>query len=45
MITFDCPFCDQPVHLEAHADEARCDECSVVLEFSPEPAAEIARAA
>jgi hypothetical protein len=46
MITFDCPFCDQPVGLAADSDEARCDECSVILDFAPEPAApEVAKAA
>jgi hypothetical protein len=36
MITFDCPFCDQAVGLEAEAEDARCDECGVVLELAPE---------
>jgi hypothetical protein len=38
MITFDCPFCDQAVGLEAEAEDARCDECGVVLELAPDAA-------
>jgi primosomal protein N' len=46
MVTFDCPFCDQPVGLEADSGEARCDECSVVLELASEAGpAEVAMAA
>lgn len=46
MVTIDCPFCDEPLRVDALGDEVRCDDCSIVLEFAPEPGhAIVARAA
>lgn len=46
MITIDCPWCDEPLRLEAADATVRCDECRVDLEFAPDAVpADIARAA
>ncbi|HEY0444030.1 MAG TPA: hypothetical protein VGC90_07405 [Candidatus Limnocylindrales bacterium] len=46
MVTMDCPWCNEPIRLEATDAAIRCDECRVEVEFAAdEAAAEIARAA
>ena len=46
MVTLDCPWCDGPMALEAGADDASCEGCSVSVELAPDPLpATIARAA
>jgi hypothetical protein len=40
MVTFDCPWCTEPVELDTPAlDELTCDACSITVEIAPEPAA------
>jgi primosomal protein N' len=39
MITIECPFCDEPVRMDADAEAVRCDVCAVELEFAAEPRA------
>jgi len=39
MVTFDCPWCTEPVHLDASAlDELACDSCGIAVEIAPDPA-------
>jgi ribosomal protein S27E len=41
MITIECPFCDEPVRMDDHADAVRCESCAVELEFAPDGAAPV----
>jgi hypothetical protein len=36
MVTVDCPWCDGPMALEADADDASCDGCSIRVELAPD---------
>jgi len=42
MVTFDCPWCTEPVDLEAanvvNLVELACDACGVTVEIAPDPA-------
>jgi hypothetical protein len=39
MVTFDCPWCTEPVGVEASSlDELVCDTCGVTVEIAPDPA-------
>jgi hypothetical protein len=38
MITIDCPFCDEPIRTDGHADAVHCETCVVELEFAPDDA-------
>jgi len=38
MITIECPFCDDPIRMDAHPDAVRCETCRVELEFASEDA-------
>ncbi|MDQ6793618.1 MAG: hypothetical protein M3067_02120 [Chloroflexota bacterium] len=46
MMTVDCPWCEEPIRTEAHADVLRCDGCRIELQLAPDDEAlDIARAA
>jgi len=47
MVTFDCPWCDEPAMIEAgDADALTCGACGVPADLAPDPIREpIARAA
>ncbi len=36
MVTVDCPWCDGPMAIEADADDAACEGCSVRVELAPD---------
>jgi hypothetical protein len=36
MVSVDCPWCDGPMALEADADDASCDACSIRVELAPD---------
>lgn len=39
MVTFDCPWCTEPVAFHAPSlDELRCDACGIAVEVDPDPA-------
>jgi hypothetical protein len=38
MVTFDCPWCTEPVRLEPSTlDELACETCGIVVEIAPDP--------
>jgi hypothetical protein len=34
----DCPWCDDPIVVDAAADDVACDGCGVRVAFAPDPA-------
>lgn len=39
MVTFECPWCTEPVSLEASSlEELACDGCGIAVEIAPDPA-------
>lgn len=39
MVTFECPWCTEPVGLEAsRLDVLACDACGIAVEVAPDPA-------
>lgn len=37
MVTLDCPWCTEPVHLEPSSlDELACDTCGIAVEIAPD---------
>ncbi len=39
MVTFECPWCTEPVSLETTClDELECDHCGIAVEVAPDPA-------
>jgi hypothetical protein len=45
MMDVDCPWCDGPMAVERDRAVVECRECGVVVEFAPDPLAELAAAA
>jgi hypothetical protein len=46
MMTVDCPWCEEPIRTEGHADALRCDACRIELQLAPDDeATDVARAA
>lgn len=38
MVTFECPWCTEPVSLEpSNLDEVACDTCGISVEVAPDP--------
>lgn len=39
MVTFDCPWCTEPVGAESTSlDALTCDACGITVEIAPDPA-------
>jgi hypothetical protein len=39
MITFDCPWCTEPIGVESsNLDAFSCDGCGITVEIAPDPA-------
>ncbi len=46
MVTFECPWCTEPVDVDAGFDALACDACGISVEVAPDPAPrEVDRAA
>jgi hypothetical protein len=45
MTTIPCPWCDEPVELDAALAELTCADCRVTVEIAADPAAPLAAAA
>ena len=38
MVTFDCPWCTEPVEIEpASARDVACETCGITVEVAPDP--------
>jgi primosomal protein N' len=45
MINVTCPWCDGPMAVEDDRPDLDCPDCSIVVEFAPDPRVEFAAAA
>jgi transcription elongation factor Elf1 len=37
MITFECPWCTEPVSVDADLEVVSCDACGVQAQLAPDP--------
>ncbi len=46
MVTFECPWCTEPVDVDAGLDALACEACGIAVDVAPDPAPrEVDRAA
>lgn len=46
MVTIECPWCDEPAHMDESTHPALvCEGCSIRAEIAPEPPRQLDRAA
>lgn len=40
MLTFECPWCTEPVELDTSCQELACGQCGIAVEIAPDPSLE-----